>query len=252
MQPPSHDSSRWTGEINPYPQAGRGWRPVLGQAYVPPHLEGATPASLADQQRAIGHAFLLMLSTILLWIAGALVGAASSDLLVAPAPILSFWPVPFVCGFALSLLAARANAAAMCRWVAFAGWIAVAVAAFTYSAAAIYARGHVAPGPQMRGQIATIKAGGGRYSKTKITALALADGTFVATDDYPAGEYGSLGRCLEVRRLTGPFGFTWLSISAAAPLPPAPGPGQLTWGVEPVDRSDCFSGKPLSQLVPRT
>lgn len=196
----------------------------------------------------MGHAFLLMLSSILLWLAGMLVGAASSDLLVAPVPLSSFWPVPFVCGLALWFLAGRGNAATFCRRLGIAGWITVAVASFVYATAGIYAVGHVAVGPQMRGQIAKMEARGGRRSTT-IATLALEDGTFVATDDYPADEYGSLGRCLEVRMLTGPLGFTWLRISGAAPLPTSLGPGQLDWPVKPVDRADCFSGKPLPQLI---
>jgi hypothetical protein len=74
----------------------------------------------------------------------------------------------------------------------------------------------------------------------------------VSTRVYPAGDYGSLGRCLAVRRLVGPFGFSWLEIGDAAPLPPAPGPGQLHWPVEPVSREDCFSDRPLSELGGKT
>jgi hypothetical protein len=247
MQPPHYDSTRWTGDPPPADQSR--WTAQVGQPFVPAHLQRLTvPGYAPDELRAKRHAALLVLSTVLLWLSGVIVHDTTSDFLIEAPPITSLWPAPLSAGLALWFLADKGVMTNVCRWFGRIGWIAVVMAALIYPATAIYAHGEAAFGPEMRSQIANIRVEGHEYHTTTITTLALEDGGLVATAAYPGGDYGSMGRCLAVRRLIGPLGFSWLQIRDAAPLPPAPGPGQLHWPVEPVSRADCFSGKPLSEL----
>ncbi|WP_324750419.1 hypothetical protein SH591_02760 [Sphingomonas sp. LY54] len=231
------------------PDDRTGWTARIGQPFVPPHLQRAEvrPAYGANQLRAMHHAALLMLSPILIWLGGVLTEALTSDFLVDAPPVADLWPFPLLAGLALWFTAGKGVAPNLCRWLGLVGWIATGVVALLYPAASFYARAHAAPGPELRSQISKFETRGGRF-KTTMTTFALQDGSSVETKAYPAGEYGSMGRCLAVRRLAGPFGFIWLQVTEAAPLPPAPGPGQLAWPVEPVSRVDCFSHKPLSEL----
>jgi hypothetical protein len=249
MPRPPYDSSRWTGELGQPPDGSR-WTAEVGEQFVPPHLRRAKarPVYGANQLRATQHATLLMLSPILIWLAGVVVGPHSVDLLVEAPPLTGLCPWPLLAGVALWLVVAKGFAPNLCRWLGLVGWIVVVMAALVYAVTGVYARAHAVPGPEMRSQVAKIEIRGRRYFKTRITTLALQDGTFAEAEAYPAHEYGSMGRCLAVRRLTGPFGFVWLRITEAAPLPPAPGPGQLAWPVEPVSPGECFSHKPLSKL----
>lgn len=200
----------------------------------------------------MGHACLLMASTLLVWLSAALVQAATPDLLVGAPPLRDFWWAPLITGFALWLLAEKGVLPRLCLWLASAGWVGVVACALLYAGAGIYARGHAAHGPELRSQIVKFERRGGRRIKTTITTLALQDGSFATTGTYAPSGRGDVGRCLAVRKLTGPFGFVWLRIEQAAPLPPAPGPGQLDWPVDQPSRAECFSGKALSDLAARS
>lgn len=74
--------------------------------------------------------------------------------------------------------------------------------------------------------------------------FALDDGSYVEAQFYWRSQRSIArnGECFSVRRLTGPFGFSWMKVLETTPRPRH---GELWWTIP---REDCFSNKPLSSL----
>jgi len=74
--------------------------------------------------------------------------------------------------------------------------------------------------------------------------FALDDGSSVEAQFYWRSHryINRNGECFSVRKLTGPFGFSWMKVLET---PPPPRNSELWWAIK---REDCFSNKPLSTL----
>lgn len=117
-------------------------------------------------------------------------------------------------------------------------WIAMIPICFLYVSLALAARGAVQAEAAVRAQISGYEGTRRGPFRSGSTILALQDGSSVRL----SGTLGNRYRCLQVRRITGRFGFQWLRVEASSP---APGPGQLNW---PIARDACFSDRPLATL----
>jgi hypothetical protein len=231
MDGPHYDSRAWTGEI--------GVRTPL-----PYHLQQQQDRSLSpprseEQYRAFIHAALLIVSPLLLLCSNGLLRASIPDCSAAtPSVALYGGTGVLVAGFVLFNLVDRNIAARLCRWAAMAGWISMIFASFAWLAAGAYAHQAAAAGPVLRAQIVAQRLQSHRFIRIVRSDLALQDGTTSTITGYDGGSR----HCLDVRRIEGPWGFSWLRIAGASP---DPGPGQLAW---PIDREICFSAAPLADM----
>lgn len=102
----------------------------------------------------------------------------------------------------------------------------------------IYSYLHAEAGPRHRMQLVKQNSG------VDGAVFALDDGTSVQAQFYWRSRRSITrnGECFSVRRLTGPFGFSWIKVLETTPRPRN---GGLWWTIP---RKDCFSSKPLSSM----
>jgi hypothetical protein len=230
MDGPRYDSRRWADTM--------GDEYVLPPSALPPRVRVQlfdTPA----QARAGFHSILLILAAASLPLSVRMVEAGTSGLMIA-APNVA--PAAFTIGLAGGLLLlAAVKTSFFPRLIAVCAVLAwpptLAAAGFLLVTGARDRAAAVGGAPQ-RAFVVGSEHRGRRRDKT---FLQLASGEQVETRGF-GGAYGASSRCYLVRRLDGRRGFAWLRVLDASP---APGPGQLSW---PVDPAKCFSAVPLSEI----
>jgi hypothetical protein len=230
MESPRYDSRRWAA-------------PMEGEYVLPPTvLAPSVRVKMFDtpaQARAGLHAILLILAAGALPLSFRIVEAGTSGLMIA-APDVALPTLGAGSAGVLLLVLAR-KTSFMPRLIAVCallGWLAtVAAAGFVIVAGGRDHEAAVAGAPQR-----AFVTGGKHWRRGRDTTfLQLASGDRVETSGLRSA-YGAWNRCYLVRRLDGRRGFAWLQVLDASP---APGPGQLSW---PIDPEKCFSAIPLAEI----
>jgi hypothetical protein len=220
-----HDSGQWIG--------------VIGEPWLPPDLQALQnrPVRNPAQIPALGAALLLLLSATFPLAASALADMAAVDFRIAGPDIHLISFAALIAGLTLLALGRVRRITRPCTWLAIVGAITTALASIAYVPVALWAHESAVAGPALRADVARLR----RNSRRSVTTIfRLRDGTFAATSNATARRFSRL--CLSVRRLHGPWGFSWLRVVESSPSPQA---GGLAW---PIDHAACFSDADLASI----
>ena len=222
MAEPVIHSASWTGDIGvPSPPQYRGSLPKMTR----PLALGI----LASGAWMTGGVMLMKMAEFLYWVMPAI---------PIDAPPIWAFGYASIPGFFVLMWAARHELPP------FALRLSCIVGSLLYALALIlppltaYSYLHAEAGPRHRMQLDRQSNG------VDGAVFTLDDGSSVEAQFYWRSQRSITrnGECFSVRRLTGPFGFSWMKVLE---MTPRPRNGGLWWTIP---REDCFSNKPLWSL----